>query len=70
MRYRQFTFFSMLHDEHMVRLVIFDAHGAEYFALIPRNRPTKFRERRAAALGEVAAAIDAGYPPGEVRVDA
>lgn len=70
-RFQQFVFWSAVHGETMARLVMFDSHGAEFYALVPRYaRAGIWRERRAAALAEVAAAIEQGYPAGEVPIHA
>ena len=60
---------SPITDSDEARLVIFDDRGSEFFAVIPHRVPGKsYRERRAAALAEIAIAIDQGYQPGQVPI--
>lgn len=60
--------YSPIHDAEMVRLSLYDTRGGEFFALVPSNRGTKWRERRNAILDAIDDAIMRGDPPGEVEV--
>ena len=69
-RWREIIYWCPLTDADKARLVMFDHRGSEYFAVIPHQAPGKsYRDRRREALIEIDMAIDAGYPPGEVRID-
>lgn len=50
-----------------VRLSMVDAHGGEFWRVIPRESGAAYREARDAALDEIEDAIAAGVEPGEVR---
>jgi hypothetical protein len=65
-RYRQYRYWSIFHDAYMARLSMWDAHGAEFFTVIPWDKGGKaFREARAQALEALGGAIEGGQPPGE-----
>lgn len=66
MTYSEFRYWSIQHDRMMVRLSMCDAHGAEFFALIPASEGKSYRERREEALNDIEYAIEMGCRPGMV----
>lgn len=66
--YREFKFYSVIHDREMVRLSCADSHGREFFVMVPSASGKRWRERREEALTNIEAAIAQGCDPGEVRV--
>lgn len=65
--YKEFSSYSPLLDCEAVRLSVTDAHGGEFFKIIPAQDGKSWRLAREKALCQIVDAIDAGDQPGEVR---
>lgn len=68
MRCTEYRCFSPVAGEDVVRLSVFDAHGAEFFVIVPEDGGgRRWREARRDALDLIDLAMRQGLPPGEVR---
>lgn len=60
----EYHFYSFLHDAEVVRVSVWDAHGDEYWAIVPDGRD--YAEKRAIAVDALVEAIeDEDKFPGE-----
>lgn len=63
MNISEYRFFSLIHDDDMVRVSAWNKHGDEYFALVRDGRG--YSDRREEAVQMLALAIEDGRPAGE-----
>ena len=64
--FSEFRFWSVIHDQEMIRLSMVDARNGEFFLFLPADDGRKYRARRDEALETLQGAINAGLDPGEV----
>jgi len=67
-RFQEYFFWSPIMDADACRLSMCDAHGREFFCIVPYDDGKAWRARRDEYLGYITQAIDAGLQPGEVRL--
>ena len=68
MRIREREYYSIRHDAEVVQVSTNDAHGREYFCIIPSVTGESLRERRHAAVYALQRAIDEKALPGEIPI--
>lgn len=65
-RVHEYFFWSPILGEDAVRFSVFNAHGGEYFAIVPIIAGKKLREEREHWGLRLFEAIESGKEPGEV----
>lgn len=68
--YSEFAFYSPILDANCLRISVSDGKTGEFFAIVPKPELGKSLSKvREAALNMIESYIDAGYLPGEVKVE-
>jgi hypothetical protein len=68
--FSEYSFYSILLDSDALRISVSDGRTGEYFAIVPKPSSGKSLSKvRETTLNAIEAYMDAGYPPGEVKVD-
>lgn len=65
--YREYRFYSPMHDSIAARLSMVDERNGEFWRVVPITSPRTYRKERELALDAIEEAIDMGAEPGEVR---
>jgi len=70
MTYTQFRYYSIVEGRHVARLAVRNAQSDELFVIVPQDGSGAYnRSWRTKGLEALEGALEAGHPPGRVKVD-